>query len=224
MSSAGATWKSAGASKLAQGAEQLTLACTSQLCFKLHKAYFASTHSICLLAHAFCALFCHAAALHARVCANVCLFEHICCASIVHLRPLAWVQTCFWFVQSKKKTQKDLGLEDVECTVADVTSAQLSSAMSGCESLIVATSATPTINYWSLPGFLFQRYVLQQKVMPSFTFPQFPEKVSALSLSTLFMTPVSWLAKVPHWRNHYIIAQYATVHYALACQSSSIAA
>jgi hypothetical protein len=80
-------------------------------------------------------------------------------------------------VQSKAKLQKLLSLEDSECVVADVVAQDLAAAMSGCESLIVATSATPKIVFTSLPSFMWRRLVMKEKVMPSFTFPQAPELV-----------------------------------------------
>ena len=80
------------------------------------------------------------------------------------------------FVQSKSKLQQELSLDDAECVVADVANVDLSSAMTGCHALIVATSATPKIDYWSMPGFLWNKFVMKKRVMPNFTFPQRPEQ------------------------------------------------
>lgn len=49
--------------------------------------------------------------------------------------------------------------------------------MAGCDSMIVATSATPKIVYWAMPTFLWRKFVMKEKVMPTFTFPQPPEEV-----------------------------------------------
>ena len=80
-------------------------------------------------------------------------------------------------MQSKGKTQNELGLAESECVVANVASSDLSAAMKDCYALIVATSATPKINYWSLPVVLLKKYIMGQKAMPEFTFPMMPEQV-----------------------------------------------
>ena len=77
--------------------------------------------------------------------------------------------------------QSELGLEESECVVADVANADLADAFAGCSKLVVATSATPKIDPWSLPGVLFNKYIMRKKQMPRFTFTQMPEKVCDLA-------------------------------------------
>lgn len=92
----------------------------------------------------------------------------------IHMREHTWHPVR---LQSKAKLQSELGLEEGECVVADVVNKDLSEAMKGCDAMVVATSATPKIVYTSLPGFMWKRFVMKEKVMPSFTFPQAPEEV-----------------------------------------------
>jgi hypothetical protein len=80
-------------------------------------------------------------------------------------------------VQSKSKLKDELGLDDAECAVADIASSDLSSIMKGCAALIVASSATPKIDYFSMPGFLWNKFVMRRRAMPGFTFAQTPEVV-----------------------------------------------
>ena len=61
--------------------------------------------------------------------------------------------------------------------MADVAGSALGDACKGCTVLIVATSATPKISWASMPGFFWRKFVMQQRAMPGFTFPQMPEKV-----------------------------------------------
>lgn len=79
--------------------------------------------------------------------------------------------------ESKAKLVAELGLDDAECVVADVAKDNLATKMSGCDALIVATSATPKLMWSSMPAFFWKRFVMKEKVMPGFTFPQTPEVV-----------------------------------------------
>jgi hypothetical protein len=89
-------------------------------------------------------------------------------------------------LQSKAKTQSELGLEAEECFVADVTSGDLAQAVTGCSAMIIATSATPKLIATSIPWFMFQRFIMREKVMPQFTFPQPPEEVRDAFFSLFF--------------------------------------
>jgi hypothetical protein len=86
-------------------------------------------------------------------------------------------------MQSAKKAQSELGLSAEECVVADVTSNDLKSAMSGCSSLIIATSAKPQLFPPVLVWFLIEKYILRKEgAMPQFYFTQSPEEVRLASL------------------------------------------